>query len=107
MKALVQHYFHIFIYYYFFIFKALVYEMVQKPNESGLNSLITSIFLWSLKYSWVVSLFEEVKNAPVNTPVDATLPHAGSHPAHCLKYVHFLEMLHFAFRLKLLLRRDI
>lgn len=51
MKALVQHYFHIFIYYYFFIFKALVYEMVQKPNESGLNSLITSIFLWSLKYS--------------------------------------------------------
>lgn len=53
MKALVQHYFHIFIfiYYYFFFFKALVYEMVQKPNESGLNSLITSIFLWSLKYS--------------------------------------------------------
>lgn len=79
--------------------------MVQKPNESGLNSLIT--FLWSLKYTWVVSLFEEVKNAPVNTPVDATLLHAGSHPAHCLKYVHFLEMLHFAFRLKLLLRRDI
>lgn len=90
MKALVQHYFHIFIYYYIF-FKALVYEMVQKPHESGLNSLITSIFLWSLKYSLVVSLFEEVKNAPVNTPVDATLPHAGSHPAHCLKYVHFLE----------------
>lgn len=50
MKALVQHYFHIFIFiYYYFFFKAFVYEMVQKPNESGLNSLIT--FLWSLKYS--------------------------------------------------------